>query len=803
MNAKAWGALPLLALFAVLVVASTIDLGWVVLARSNLVIWIPAALASLALAFLLARGQPRSPQAALGLAALAIVPGVASLARAAMTGFAYESIVALGPSLVGALRIGAAEALFAPVLGAVLSSVLALFLVAVVAIQKSFEGRALPLLALGSLAAVAALTSLRLWVRMATLLALGWDDAAPTAVLEGAYGRLESFHWIAWGLVVPVSGAALWGLARSVHKLRESLVVLGWAATVLVLVGGYRWTEYDLGQRMRGAQGYAGRIWRGVSDFEPMRFREDFYSGWGGGTEGAVVVGPEAVYCATWSREPAHAEPLSRETLVHAFRRCIRDRAEPRPNGYDEPGVLALDRRLSGADLRLVVEAAETAGVRRLVFLGVDDRALSLEDHRRFADRLPIITPLTFRLAYEEVRLSSTPRASDVAVDRMRWRVAVDDASPSMLRADPTSGADPIALREGWEEDLAGFWGFPRSPVLVLSEHSTPDDLARILGPSAGLRPHGPVLALSAPPPLPAPSRPDRAQVAPPSVQPSPDEAGCSPDGWCRQAPVQEKDLLGVWGSGPTDVFAVGADGTVLHYDGETWSLQNSGTSETLYSVWGSGPANVFAVGAGGTLLHYDGRAWSAQASGMSDYLYSVWGSGPADVFVVGSGGTVLHFDGQSWSALNTGNARWLSAVWGSGPRDVFAVGIEGTTVHYDGQEWSLWPSDDTAGCRSVWGSGPNQVFTMGPAGTMLHYDGETWSAQRSGTSEALSSVRGSGPSDVFAVGSNGAVVHFDGRAWSAQRSSTSEHLNGVWGSGPTDVFAVGMAGTVLHYGGP
>jgi hypothetical protein len=71
-----------------------------------------------------------------------------------------------------------------------------------------------------------------------------------------------------------------------------------------------------------------------------------------------------------------------------------------------------------------------------------------------------------------------------------------------------------------------------------------------------------------------------------------------------------------------------------------------SGTTENLYGVWGSSPSDLFAVGEHGTILHYDGRGWSAMHSGTADYLLGVWGSGPGDVFAVGSFGTILHHRG-------------------------------------------------------------------------------------------------------------------------------------------------------------
>ena len=50
----------------------------------------------------------------------------------------------------------------------------------------------------------------------------------------------------------------------------------------------------------------------------------------------------------------------------------------------------------------------------------------------------------------------------------------------------------------------------------------------------------------------------------------------------------------------------------------------------------------MFTVGAYGRILHYDGVSWTAQESGTARYLYAVWGSAGTHVFAVGDGGLVL-----------------------------------------------------------------------------------------------------------------------------------------------------------------
>ncbi len=63
-----------------------------------------------------------------------------------------------------------------------------------------------------------------------------------------------------------------------------------------------------------------------------------------------------------------------------------------------------------------------------------------------------------------------------------------------------------------------------------------------------------------------------------------------------------------------TGFFAVGDGGTVLHsFDGMTWTPQSSGTTNDLYSLFVLADSDAFAVGAQGTILHYNGTVWSKQ----------------------------------------------------------------------------------------------------------------------------------------------------------------------------------------------
>jgi hypothetical protein len=259
--------------------------------------------------------------------------------------------------------------------------------------------------------------------------------------------------------------------------------------------------------------------------------------------------------------------------------------------------------------------------------------------------------------------------------------------------------------------------------------------------------------------------------------------------------------LLGVWGSGPNDVWAVGGS-TILHWNGSSWSSVASPPNGGLVGVWGSGPNDVWAVGGSGTILHWNGSSWSSFSSGTTSDLLKVWGSGPNDVWAVGGAGlisTILHWNGTAWTPVDfdTGSPLW--GVWGSGPADVWAVDDGGNILHWNGTSWAGVGRPEGDHLYGVWGSGPNDVWAVGWGGTILHWNGSAWSSVASPPANGFSGVWGSGPNDVWAVG--GLLVHWDGTAWASVCSGTTNYLRAIWGSGPNDVWAVGEGGTILKWG--
>jgi hypothetical protein len=316
---------------------------------------------------------------------------------------------------------------------------------------------------------------------------------------------------------------------------------------------------------------------------------------------------------------------------------------------------------------------------------------------------------------------------------------------------------------------------------------------------------------------------------------------------WRWQNPLPQGNTFnGIWGSRADDVWAVGNGGTILHWDGKSWTGVASGSTAHLRAVWGSGSTDVWAVGTGGTALHWDGSSWTKVASGVTVQLNGVWGSSSADVWAVGGKGTILRWRGAGWedAGKNGGSTNVttydLNGVWGTGSGDVWAVGqfdlgnLHYTKLHWDGGAWTSTELETVSNASSmrdylcVWGTEQGFLYTCdsnvpGRPLAVWGLGNDYWEVSAGGmiqrsvlassgyydrtpfpgvTENDLRGVWGSAMDDVWTVGEAGIILHWDGRAWTSFSSGPTDALNGVHGLGADDVWAVGLNGTVLRWDG-
>lgn len=288
-------------------------------------------------------------------------------------------------------------------------------------------------------------------------------------------------------------------------------------------------------------------------------------------------------------------------------------------------------------------------------------------------------------------------------------------------------------------------------------------------------------------------------------------EATKQPLRWMKMVTETSEDLKCVWGRSAKNIFAVGENGLILHYNGNidnTWAKMTSNVSNDLRGVWGT-DNKAFAVGNGGIILCYDGNVdnnvWMKMASNTSKDLFGIWGDSEKNIFAVGDSGTILYYNGSSWTKMPSVSFYPLYGVWGSSKTDVFAVGgnwNSSVILNYDNtgisQNWTEMLVSGADIPYGVWGASKDNVFAVGNSGTILRYSGNICNEMDSGTSEYLRMVWGSSEESVFAVGMDGIILHYDGSVWEKIASGISEDLYGIWGTSEGDMFAVGRLGTIL-----
>jgi hypothetical protein len=271
-----------------------------------------------------------------------------------------------------------------------------------------------------------------------------------------------------------------------------------------------------------------------------------------------------------------------------------------------------------------------------------------------------------------------------------------------------------------------------------------------------------------------------------------------------------------LWGSSPTDLYAVGAGGNVTGYvyhspGGGVWSQIK--VSGSLYAVWGSSANDVYVGGLNMILRSTDaGASWKPEtlpAVGGSWLIDALWGSGSGDIYAAGFhtnasgdkvGSSILHSTGNGqWTTQYSDGSGDSFALWGADAGHVFAVDRDtGAVVRTSGD--GSWTAHGALGASArIWGLGANQLYVAAASGvTFASSDALTWTPTTlpGASGETLEDIWGRASDDLFVVGNAGSIFHLSGGGWSREGSAGTK-LRRLW-SGGGELFAVG-AGGIYH----
>jgi hypothetical protein len=291
---------------------------------------------------------------------------------------------------------------------------------------------------------------------------------------------------------------------------------------------------------------------------------------------------------------------------------------------------------------------------------------------------------------------------------------------------------------------------------------------------------------------------------------------------WTRVTSGVTDALIGLWGSSPTEAWAVGYDpltarANLLRWDGTSWSPDLSAPFGRWTAAWGPSASERWTVGLYGQATRWSGGVWTTTqgtANGTAHQLNAVWGSSASDAWAVGDGGAILHWDGARWSSASVGTSgpnSTFSSVWGLSGNDVWTGGYDdllgGSLLqHWNGSEWSR-ASNVPIGegdIKAIWGSATDDVYAGQYAYNSQHWDGSAWTDLLDNPRVYLYGLWGSAADDIYAVGFDSlgkeAIEHWNGLAWTEQAGVKSGTIHGIWGSSSTDIWAVGDLGLLKQW---
>ncbi|AFH50646.1 Hypothetical protein IALB_2943 [Ignavibacterium album JCM 16511] len=153
-----------------------------------------------------------------------------------------------------------------------------------------------------------------------------------------------------------------------------------------------------------------------------------------------------------------------------------------------------------------------------------------------------------------------------------------------------------------------------------------------------------------------------------------------------------------MWGSSSSDLYAVGNNGNIAHYQNGSWTKIESGTTSILNDVWGiknelnrtivyCAASSFFVPGDKKILKITDAKVDSVNWN-RDVRLYSAWTNNDNFLYVCGEGVFVNKF--RTWSEINLQQVG-TNSIRGNKLNDIFIAGDYGFKSHFNGLTWQVY----------------------------------------------------------------------------------------------------------------
>ncbi len=327
-------------------------------------------------------------------------------------------------------------------------------------------------------------------------------------------------------------------------------------------------------------------------------------------------------------------------------------------------------------------------------------------------------------------------------------------------------------------------------------------------------------------------------------------------------AAVRNVNFNGIWGNASDNIYFIGDNGTIVHFDGQTYSLETANTTQNLNAIWGLPSSKtdpndrdrIFVVGNNGmALINEDnGRGWVRARHRETFDLFAAWGISWGHFDAYGEAGS----NPYNWDSPNTAdqlsNYSYYINTYG-GNVNFRSLWSTDHSYRYDRNRYqNLIVGDFTGGAnngngiilhefhtpaviltntplRGIWGvwrADFSEIYAVGDNGSIYRTRDANAPDYRRGrvrwadswqgkwqkiapasvpTTQNLNGVFGNDENDFYVVGNNGTILYNKGAGFELVPTAdvTTENLNSIWGSDRTGIYAVGDNGTIVFLGYP
>ncbi len=164
-----------------------------------------------------------------------------------------------------------------------------------------------------------------------------------------------------------------------------------------------------------------------------------------------------------------------------------------------------------------------------------------------------------------------------------------------------------------------------------------------------------------------------------------------------------------VWGTSSSNIYFVGREGSIVHYNGSAFTKLESGTNVDLKDIWGveknndidiwisgyvSGPPKTTLIKIENNRLEKlwedDERVWIIDHDSLSALLSTVWTNDPDSIYIGTQNGfyrCIGNTQGKAKLEFHQPGG-FVYKMRGNGKNDIFLCGAFGTLTHYNGKSF-------------------------------------------------------------------------------------------------------------------